>query len=130
MGSQAVWRVGSCARPRELAFLAPVALATTALDAPLGTVRDNARFRSCQHEAFAVARAEGAHINEPGLLAVLAAAPAEMRSSMQKDVAAGRKPELDAIAGPILRGSDRHGLPAPYTKELSQLVATRTQRAS
>ena len=109
----------------KLAFLAPIALATTALDAPLGAVRDDARFRGCQHEALAVARAEGAHIDEAALLALQEAAPAEMRSSMQKDVAAGREPELDAIAGPILRGSDRHGLPAPNTEELSRLVAAR-----
>ena len=30
--------------------------------------------------------------------------PANMRSSMQKDVEQGNAPELDAIAGPILRG--------------------------
>ena len=114
----------------KLAFLAPVALATTALDAPLGSVRDDERFRGCQREALAVARAEGAHVNEAGLLAVLAAAPAEMRSSMQKDVTAGRQPELDAIAGPILRGSHRHRLSAPCTMELSQLVTTRTKPAS
>jgi ketopantoate reductase len=53
-----------------------------------------------------------------------------MRSSMQKDVAAGQLPELDAIAGPILRGSDRYGLSAPYTKELSRLVVARTQATS
>ena len=114
----------------KLAFLAPVALATTALDATLGSVRDDERFRGCQREALAVARAEGAHVNEAGLLAVLAAAPAEMRSSMQKDVTAGRQPELDAIAGPILRGSHRHRLSAPCTMELSQLVTTRTKPAS
>lgn len=114
----------------KLAFLAPVALATTALDAPLGSVRDDERFQGCQREAFTVARAEGAHINEAGLLAVLTAAPAEMRSSMQKDVAAGHLPELDAIAGPILRGSDRYGLSAPHTKELSRLVVARTKAAS
>jgi 2-dehydropantoate 2-reductase len=113
----------------KLAFLAPVALATTALDAPLGSVRDDERFRGCQREALTAAQAEGAHVNEAGLLAVLAAAPAEMRSSMQKDVTAGHAPELDAIAGPILRATDRHGLSAPYTKELSRLVATRTRAA-
>ena len=114
----------------KLAFLAPVALATTALDAPLGAVRDDERFQGCQREALAVAHAEGAHVNEAGLRAVLEAAPAEMRSSMQKDVDAGHPPELDAIAGPILRGGQRHQLPTPHTKELSRLVEARTNAAS
>ena len=48
-----------------------------------------------------------------------------MRSSMQKDVAAGREPELDAIAGPIVRGSRRHAIPVPNTEELIRLVTSR-----
>ena len=110
----------------KLAFLAPIALATTALDATLGPVRSDERYRGCQQEALAVARAEGAHIDEDALLALAAGAPHEMRSSMQKDVADARKPELDAIAGPILRGSLRHGIPAPNTEELSRLVAAKS----
>lgn len=42
---------------------------------------------------------------------------------MQKDVAAGRTPELDAIAGPIQRGGHRHTIPTPATDELAHLVA-------
>lgn len=109
----------------KLAFLAPVALATTALDAPLGAVRDDERYRRCRDEVLAVARAEGAVVDEQALRALQEAAPAEMRSSMQKDVAAGRQPELDAIAGPILRGGRRHGIPVPNTDELVRLVAAR-----
>ena len=109
----------------KLAFLAPLALVTTALDAPLGAAREDERYRGCQDETLAVARAEGAHIDEEALRALQAAAPREMRSSMQKDVAAGRQPELDAIAGPILRGGRRHGIPVPNTDELIQLVAAR-----
>ena len=111
----------------KLAFLAPVALATTALDAPLGAVRDDVRYRRCQDEVLAVARAEGAHVDEQALRAILEAAPAGMRSSMQKDVAAGRQPELDAIAGPILRGGRRHRIPVSSTDELARLVAARTE---
>jgi 2-dehydropantoate 2-reductase len=109
----------------KLAFLAPLALATTALEAPLGAVREDERYRGCQDEALAVARAEGAHIDEEALRTLQASAPGEMQSSMQKDVAAGRQPELDAIAGPILRGGRRHGIPVPNTDALARLVATR-----
>jgi 2-dehydropantoate 2-reductase len=109
----------------KLAFLAPMALATTALDAPLGAVRDDSRYLGCSDEALAIARAEGAEVDEAALVAGRRAAPNDMRSSMQKDVEAGREPELDAIAGPILRGSTRHAIPVPSTKELAHLVASR-----
>jgi 2-dehydropantoate 2-reductase len=106
----------------KLVFLAPVALATTALDGPLGAVRQDQRYQGCQHEALAVARAAGALVDEDALRALQQAAPDEMRSSMQKDVAAGRAPELDAIAGPIQRGGRRHSIPVPNTDELVRLV--------
>jgi 2-dehydropantoate 2-reductase len=112
----------------KLCFLAPVALATTALDGPLGAVRDDPRFGRAMDETVAVAQAEGARISPEPLHALAVEVPATMRSSMQKDVAAGRAPELDAIAGPIRRGGARHGIPVPATDELAQLVAARAHR--
>jgi 2-dehydropantoate 2-reductase len=112
----------------KLAFLAPLALATTALDGPLGAVRGDDRYRRCQSETLAVARAEGPHIDEDAVRALIVRAPDQMRSSMQKDVVAGREPELDAIAGPILRGGRHHGISVAATDELAQLVAARGQR--
>jgi 2-dehydropantoate 2-reductase len=109
----------------KLAFLAPIALATTAMDAPLGAIRDDPRFQGCEDEVLAVARALGAMLDENALRMLVENAPAEMRSSMQKDVAAGRAPELDAIAGPILRGASAHRVDVPYTEELARLVAAR-----
>jgi len=52
-----------------------------------------------------------------------------MQSSMQKDVAAGREPELDAIAGPILRGGARHGIEVPATRSLVARVTARRARS-
>ena len=112
-------------RRRLSLFLAPLALATTAFDGTLGAVREDERYLRCQEEALAVARAEGADVDEQALRTLQASAPIEMRSSMQKDVAAGLEPELDAIAGPILRGGRRHRIPVPATAELAQLVAAR-----
>lgn len=109
----------------KLAFLAPIALATTALDAPLGVVRDDARYQRCRDEALAIAAAEGAEIDQAALFALQQNAPSEMRSSMQKDVAAGREPELDAIAGPILRGGLKHTMRVPSTEELVRLITKR-----
>jgi 2-dehydropantoate 2-reductase len=87
----------------KLVFLAPVALATTAFDAPLGAVRDEPAFAGCRDEAAAAATAAGAAVDLDAIRALHEAAPPEMQSSMQKDVAGRRKPELTAIAGPIVR---------------------------
>jgi len=45
---------------------------------------------------------------------------------MQKDVERHNPPELDAIAGPILRGAQKHWIEVPATKKL---VAAVEQRA-
>jgi 2-dehydropantoate 2-reductase len=110
----------------KLVFLAPVALATTARDAPLGAVRNDDLFTGCREEAIAAARAEGAQIDDAAARLLHGQAPAEMRSSMQKDAAAGREPELDAVAGPIIRAGLRHGIPTTNTSRLVAEIKTRT----
>jgi len=50
--------------------------------------------------------------------------PDDMRSSMQKDIAAGREPELDAIAGPVLRRGRERGIPTPAVEELVRRIAS------
>ena len=80
----------------------------------------------CVREACAVAVAEGAKVDADKVLAGVSSFPGNMRSSMQKDVDQHKTPELDAIAGPILRGAQRHGIEVPATKTL---VAGVEQRA-
>jgi 2-dehydropantoate 2-reductase len=46
-------------------------------------------------------------------------------SSMARDVDAGRPPELDAIAGAVLRAGERHGLACPTVRRLAAQVAAR-----
>ena len=112
----------------KLCFLAPFALATTASGGSLGVVRSDtqwrARLEECVNEACAVAVAEGAKVAPDPILTALEGAPDGFRSSMQKDVAAGRPPELDAIAGPILRGSREHGIDVLATRALVDWIAT------
>jgi 2-dehydropantoate 2-reductase len=110
----------------KLAFLAPLALATTALDRAFGDVRNDGRYQRAQDEVLEVAAAEGARVDADALKALAAAAPVTMRSSMQKDVAAGRLPELDAIAGPVLNGGRRHGIEVAATQALVDLIKVRT----
>ena len=111
----------------KLCFLAPFALATTASGGPLGAVRSDPRWwtrlRACVEEACAVGLAEGAEVAPEPILAMFAALPEGFRSSMQKDAAAGRAPELDAIAGPILRGGEEHGIDVPATRFFVERIA-------
>jgi 2-dehydropantoate 2-reductase len=109
----------------KLAFLAPVALATSALDVSLGAAREDPRFAGCREEALGVARAVRAQVDGDAIRKLHEGAPESMRSSMQKDVAAGREPELDAIAGPILRGGEQHDLPTESTKQLADAIRAR-----
>jgi 2-dehydropantoate 2-reductase len=46
---------------------------------------------------------------------------------MQRDIAAGREPELDAIAGAVLRAGRRHGLRCPTVEWLAGRVAGRVR---
>lgn len=115
---------------QKLVFLAPLALATTGIEGPLGAVRHDPRFLQCRQETVAVAEAEGASVDVGALDALLAAAPDAMRSSMQRDVDAGKPPELDAIAGPVLRGGRAHGVDTGATHDLFELVAERAARGS
>ena len=112
----------------KLCFLAPFALATTASGSPLGVVRSDLRWRTrleeCVKEACAVGVAEGAKVAPEPILATFRGLPDGFRSSMQKDVAAGRQPELDAIAGPVLRGGSEHGIDVPATRALVDRIIT------
>jgi len=110
----------------KLVFLAPIALATTAGEAPLGSVRESSDFVACRAEATAAARAAGAFVDGEAIRALHEAAPAGMQSSMQKDVAAGREPELAAIAGPIVRLGAEHGFSTPATDALAARVRARS----
>jgi 2-dehydropantoate 2-reductase len=114
----------------KLVFLAPFALATTAADKTVGEILSDPQWRSlgeaCVREACAVAVAEGAKVDPEAVISGVTAMPGNMRSSMQKDVERHNPPELEAIAGPILRGARRHGIEVPATKKLVSAVEERT----
>jgi 2-dehydropantoate 2-reductase len=111
----------------KLCLLAPFALATTASGGALGVVRSDPRWwtrlRACVEETCAVGLAEGAEVAPEPILAMFGGLPEGFRSSMQKDVAAGRPPELDAIAGPILRGGEEHGIDVPAPRFFVERIA-------
>jgi 2-dehydropantoate 2-reductase len=113
----------------KLVFLAAFALTTTAADKTTGEILADPEWRqlglACLREACAVAVAEGAKVDADAVIAGVMKMPGNMRSSMQKDVEQRRTPELEAIAGPILRGAERHGIEVPATKKLVEAVERR-----
>jgi 2-dehydropantoate 2-reductase len=113
----------------KLARLCPLALTTTASDRPIGFVRTDPRWRSALTnavtETVAVAVAESAQLDAAKTIAELDAAHPELGSSMQRDVRAGRPPELDPIAGAVLRAGARHELRCPTVQWLAEQVALR-----
>lgn len=110
----------------KLCFLAPFALVTSASGKNKGEVFADAEWKrkldAAIGEACAVARASGADVDLAKLLAVFESMPAAMRSSMAKDVASKRELELDAIAGPIVRGGEQHGIDVTTTKGLMEAI--------
>jgi 2-dehydropantoate 2-reductase len=113
----------------KLAFLAPLALTTTAYGAPVGAVQEepnwNSRLIRCHEETVAVGIAEGATLDPPKLRRAVEFPGGEIRTSMQKDFDAGRPIELEAIAGPIMRGGQEHAIATPATEDLVGLVESR-----
>ena len=79
----------------------------------------------CIEEAAAVANSDGAKIDPAARLAELDEAHPELGSSMQRDIAAGREPELDQIPGAVLRAAARHGLACPTIARLTLQIADR-----
>jgi 2-dehydropantoate 2-reductase len=118
----------------KLVFLAPIALTTSAFDRTVGEVMADANTRrqleDCVREACAIAQAEGAKVDAGAVLNLLKNAPFGFRSSMQKDLANGRAPELDAIGGAVVRAAKRHGLTGPTTEALMAQIAARIEKRS
>ncbi len=113
----------------KLVRLNALACTTSASERTIGFIRSDPRWRAaleaCIAEAAEVANAEGAHIDPAAILAELDAAHPELGSSMQRDIASGREPELDAIAGAVLRAGERHGLRCATVARLAAGIAAR-----
>ena len=114
----------------KLVRLNALACTTSAYDKLLGEIRSTPELRAdlvaTIEEACAVGRAEGAEDVDPRTaLAELELAHDTLGSSMQRDIAAGRPPELDAIPGAVLRAAARHGLACPTIERLVALIAAR-----
>jgi 2-dehydropantoate 2-reductase len=113
----------------KLVRLNALACVTSAYDTTLGeivgTPELHEQFAGAIEEASAVARAEGADIEGAQAIAEFDYAHPSLGSSMQRDINAGRSPELDAIPGAVLRAAARHDLRCPTIERLVELIAAR-----
>jgi 2-dehydropantoate 2-reductase len=114
----------------KLVRLNALACTTSAYDKLLGEIRSTPALRSDLEgaivEGCAVGRAEGAHDVDPArAMRELELAHDTLGSSMQRDIAAGRPPELDAIPGSVLRAAARHQLRCPTIERLVAMIAAR-----
>jgi len=114
----------------KLVRLNALACTTSAYDKLLGEIRSTPALRAdlvgAIDEACAVGQADDADDVDPATaIAELDLAHATLGSSMQRDIAAGRTPELDAIPGSVLRAAARHGLPCPTIERLVAMIAAR-----
>ena len=114
----------------KLVRLNALACTTSAYDIKLGEIRRTPELRGdlegCIHEASLVGRAEGAEDVDPQTaITELELAHETLGSSMQRDIAAGREPELDAIPGAVLRAGARHGLRCPTIERLVAMIEAR-----
>ncbi|HTD08390.1 MAG TPA: 2-dehydropantoate 2-reductase [Solirubrobacteraceae bacterium] len=114
----------------KLVRLNALACTTSAYDKLLGEIRSTPALRAdlvgAIEETCAVGKAEGAHDVDPAIAVdELERAHDTLGSSMQRDIAAGREPELDAIPGSVLRAGARHGIPCPTIERLVAMIALR-----
>jgi 2-dehydropantoate 2-reductase len=113
----------------KLVRLNALACVTSAHDVLLGEIRSTPELRAeligAMEEASAVGRAEGADVDAAGGIADLDAAHGTLGSSMQRDIAAGREPELEAIPGAVLRAGARHQIRCPTIEGLVAMIETR-----
>jgi 2-dehydropantoate 2-reductase len=113
----------------KLVRLNALACTTSAYDKLLGEIRSTPELRAdlvgAMEEAAAAGRAEGADVDAASAMADLERAHATLGSSMQRDIAAGREPELDAIPGSVLRAGARHGIACPTIERLGAIIAAR-----
>jgi 2-dehydropantoate 2-reductase len=114
----------------KLVRLNALACTTSAYDKLLGEIRSTPALRrdleAAIVEGCAVGRAEGASDVDPQTaIGELERAHDTLGSSMQRDIAAGREPELDAIPGSVLRAAARHDLSCPTIERLVAMIAAR-----
>ncbi len=113
----------------KLARIAPLAAVTSVSGRTLGEVRNDPKWRprldSAIVEACAVAEADGVSLRAAAQWAIIDEMADETTTSAARDVAAGRRSELDAILGGVLRAAERLDVSVPTLTELAAAAGLR-----
>lgn len=125
-------RVGESERRvlwHKLARIAPLAAATAASGKTVGELRQDLAWRprleGAIAEACAVAEADGVPLRPAAQWAIIDEMADEITTSAARDVVAGRRSELDAITGAVLRAAERLGIPCPTLTGLATAAGLR-----
>jgi 2-dehydropantoate 2-reductase len=130
------WPISERSEPQvmwsKLVRLNALACTTSAYDKLLGEIRSTPELRAdlvgAIEESCAAGQAEGAdNVNPQKAIDELERAHETLGSSMQRDIAAGRAPEVDAIPGSVLRAAARHGLECPTIERLVAMIRARVE---
>jgi 2-dehydropantoate 2-reductase len=133
------WPISERSEPQvmwsKLVRLNALACTTSAYDKLLGEIRSTPQLRAdlvgAIEESCAAGQAEGAdNVNPQKAIDELERAHETLGSSMQRDIAAGRTPEVDAIPGSVLRAAARHGLECPTIERLVAMIDARVEQRS
>ena len=108
---------------RKFMLIAPLSGLGAVTRSPIGIFRSLPETRAMLvdaiREVFAVARADGAAVEESSLqetIAFIDQLPPEGTASMQRDVMAGRPSELHEQCGAVVRFGETHGVPTPVNR--------------
>jgi len=114
---------------QKLARIAPLAAASAASGKSVGELRVDPdwrpRLESAVAEACEVAGADGVGLQAAAQWKIIDDMAAETTPSAARDVAAGRRSELDAIAGSVLRAAERLGVPCPALTSIAAAAGLR-----
>ena len=109
----------------KFCFLSALSGCTSAARQPVGAIRSDpqlrATFEAAVREAWAVGRAQGVALADEfvaGQMKALDGLPAEMRSSMQNDLAGGRRLEAPWLSGAVAELAEKAGVAAPVSAVL------------
>jgi 2-dehydropantoate 2-reductase len=113
----------------KFCFLAAMSGCTCLARQPIGVIRDDAElratFEAAVREAWETGRARGVPLPDDYVtrqLAAIDALPAEMKSSMLHDLAAGRRLEAPWLSGAVVRLAQESGIAAPVSRTLYAAV--------
>ena len=119
----------------KFAFICATAGMTASVRLPLGEVRDSppawAMFRQIVTEVVDLARLEGVALRDGVVeqqVGFAAALPAESYSSLHHDLMTGRRMELDALHGSVVRRAERYGLPVPACAAIEAILSPWARR--